>query len=97
VSFAPFPQLDEQTEGDANVQEYPAAAPVQPKRHSDPSSEPSSQSSGLVRTPFPQMGEQTEGVPVQPYPASTKQEELHPSPFAVFPSSHCSETVIMLH
>ena len=36
------------------------------------------------------------GVPVQAYPASMVQKELHPSPFLELPSSHCYPLVMML-
>jgi len=54
---------------------------------------PSSHYSVPLINPSPQIVVQTDGVPVvftQLYPASTVQDDEHPSPESVFPSSHYS-------
>jgi len=61
VSLAPFPHNKEQTDGEAEVQEYPAAAPEHPVKHPTPLFDPSSQISDPFMSPSPQTVVQTDG------------------------------------
>src|SRR6266481_4760395 len=68
----------------------PQNAFLQPRTHaSSLRLLPSSHSSPVCTVPSPQMGVHTAIVPVQLHPASTTHASEHPSPLAVFPSSHC--------
>lgn len=66
MSFTPLPHLEVQTEGEANVQDYPIAGPEHPVKHPTPLSDASSHpSGGFIKIPSPQTVVHVEGVPVQ--------------------------------